>query len=706
MSAQPPSGRLAALTAPGTVALVGASSSPGKITARPLSFLLRHGFTGRIVPVNLGRAEIMGLPAVPSVAEIDGPVDHAYILLDADPALAALEHCAEKGVAVVSMLADGFAEAGPEGLARQDRAAAIARDSGILLIGPNSTGVVSTASGFVCTTNAAFAAPAIAPGTTAVLSQSGSVIGTLLSRGQERGHGFSTLVSLGNEACIGVGGLGQLLLDDPDTQAFQLFLETIRDADALGAFAEGARQRGKPVVAYMIGASEEGRQLAVSHTGALTGGRAAVSAFLREVGIHEVQQFDTLIEAPRALSRARLPERRPRRATVISTTGGGGAMVIDQLAARGVEIGALSDAARAELSAQGIPLGHGKLVDVTLAGTKYDTMRAVVDRLVRDPETGVLIVAVGSSAQFNPELAIAPIVDAAREAPEGAAPILGFPLPHAPESLALLEAAGIPAFRNLESCVETVALLMRAPPGPRPPAAPLPVAVSRHIDTLPPGVQSEAASGIVFEQLGLARPRTLLLGSTDPLPEVIDLVFPLVAKLVSPDLPHKSEAGAVVLGIANREELAAGIARMKASAESHAPGYRLEGVLVQEMCRGLGEAIIGITRDPLVGPVVTVGAGGVLAEIYRDTATRPAPVTLEAAREMVAAIDGFAPLRGYRGHPEGDLEALAQAVAALSRLALDPRVEEAEANPVAVLAPGSGVLLLDALIRKTQNASG
>lgn len=698
--------RLEALTAPRTVALVGASSSPGKITARPLSFLLRHGFQGRIVPVNPGRAEIMGVPTVPSVADIAGPVDHAYILLDADPALKALEQCAEKGVAVVSMLADGFAEAGPAGLARQDRAAAIARDAGILLIGPNSTGVVSTASGFVCTTNAAFAAPSIACGGTAVLSQSGSVIGTLLSRGQERGHGFSTLVSLGNEACVGVGGLGQLLLDDPKTRAFQLFLETIRDAEALGAFAEGARQRGKPVVAYMIGASEEGRQLAVSHTGALTGGRAAVSAFLREVGVHEAQQFETLIEAPRALSRARLPAGRPRRATVISTTGGGGAMVIDQLAARGVEIGGLSDAARAELSAQGIPLGHGKLVDVTLAGTKYDTMRAVVDRLVRDPETGVLIVAVGSSAQFNPELAIAPIVDAAREAPEGAAPIVGFPLPHAPESLALLEAAGIPGFRNLEACVETVALLMRAPPGPRSPAAPLPVAVTRHIDTLPPGVQSEAASGIVFEQLGLARPRTLLLGSTDPLPEAIDLVFPLVAKLVSPDLPHKSEAGAVVLGIANREELAAGIARMKASADSHAPGYRLEGVLVQEMCRGLGEAIIGITRDPLIGPVVTVGAGGVLAEIYRDTATRPAPVTLEAAREMVAAIDGFAPLRGYRGHPEGDLEALAQAVAALSRLALDPRVEEAEANPVAVLAPGSGVLLLDALIRTAQRASG
>ncbi|MFY0634972.1 MAG: acetate--CoA ligase family protein [Vannielia sp.] len=705
MMGRPEAEFLKALTAPRAVALVGASSNPKKLTARPLTFLRQHGFQGRIIPVNPGSAEVMGLPAAPSVTEIHEPVDHAYILLDADPALSALEQCATKGVAVVSMLADGFAEAGPEGLARQERAAAIARDAGILLIGPNSTGTVSTASGFACTTNAAFATPSITRGHTAVLSQSGSVIGTLLSRGQERGHGFSTLVSLGNEARTGVGTLGQLLLDDPDTHAFQLFLETIRDAEALEVFARAAARRGKPVVAYMIGASEEGRQLAVSHTGALTGGRAAVSAFLREIGIHEAQQFDTLIEAPRALSRARLPEGRPRRATVISTTGGGGAMVIDQLAARGVEIGGLSEAARAELSARNIPLGHGKLVDVTLAGTKYETMRAVVDRLIRDPETGVLVVAVGSSAQFNPELAVAPIVDAVKDAPEGAAPVMGFPLPHAPESLALLDAAGIPNFRNLETCAETTALLLRAPPAPKAHPEPLPPALTEQLATLPGGLQSEATSGALFESLGLARPQTLLLGPDAPLPEPLGLAFPLVAKLVSPDLPHKSEAGAVALKIATPEALASAITRMKAAAEAHTPGYRLHGVLVQEMRPGLGEAIIGLTRDPLVGPVVTVGAGGVLTEIYRDSATRCAPVTLDTAREMVDAVKGFAPLRGYRGSAEGDLEALARAVATFSRLALAPDIEEAEVNPVAILAPGAGVVMLDALIRLREDAA-
>lgn len=690
---------LAALTAPRSVALVGASSNPGKITARPINFLKKHGFKGRILPVNPVRNTVLDLPAYPGVAAIEGPVDHAYILVDADPAVAALEDCAAKGVPVVSILADGFAEAGPEGLHRQERVARIAEEAGILLVGPNSTGVVSTASGFACTTNAAFATDSLIPGDVAVLSQSGSIIGTILSRGQERGHGFSTLVSVGNEARCGVGEIGRVLLDDPDTRAFQLFLETIRDPAALEAFARGAAERGKPVVAYMIGQSEEGRALAVSHTGALTGGREAVSAFLREIGLHQVTQFDTLIDAPRALSRVRLPEGRPRTATVISTTGGGGAMVVDQLSARGVEISGIGDAPRAYLSGKGIPLGHGKLVDVTLAGAHYEAMRAVIDTLIRDPQTGLLLVAVGSSAQFNPEIAVAPLVDAVADAPADGAPVMVFPLPYAPESLALLERAGIPNFRNLETCAEVAALLLRPPAAPRAPVARLSTALNARLAALPDGVQAEVISGEVFSLLGIARPETRLFARPEDLPADLGLRYPLVAKLVSPDLPHKSEAGAVRVNLGSRAELGDAVAAMCRSAEGYCPGYRLDGVLVQEMRSGLGEAIVGLTRDPLVGPVVTVGLGGILTEIYRDTAVRRAPVDPAEARRMIAEVRGFAALDGYRGKPRGDLEALAECVSALSRLALSARVDEAEINPVAVLPEGEGVLMLDALIR-------
>lgn len=687
-----------ALIAPDSVALVGVSGTPGKLTARPLEALQRNGWQGRIYPVNPTRAEIGGLKAYASVSDIPGGVDHAYILLNADPAIEAVEECARAGVKVVSLLADGFAEAGEEGRARQERLVRIAKEAGILLVGPNSTGVVATHPGFVCTTNAAFKTDDIRRGRLAVLSQSGSVIGTMLSRGQAQDAGFSVLISTGNEAGAGVGRLGQLLLDDPDTDGFILFLETIRDRAALAAFARGALARGKPVVAYMIGRSEEGQALSVTHTGALTGAARSVSAFLRSVGIREVASFDALIPVARTLARSHLRPERPRAVTVVSTTGGGGAMVIDELALRGVPIAGLSDAARTALEAKGIPLGHGKLVDVTLAGTRYDSMKAVIHTLSADPETGLLLVVIGSSAQFSPELAVAPIVDACAEAEGDISPVMAFPLPHAPESLAMLEAGGIPAFRSVETCAEAIARLFDPLSVADAGAFALPAKAAALIAALPTGTCDEVASAEVMRALGVRGPQAVMLDPAAALPKEIGLPFPVVAKLVSPDLPHKTEAGAIRIGIPDRAALAEAIAAMRTAAEAHRPGYRLRGILVQEMCAGLGEALIGITRDPVAGPVLTLAAGGVMTEIYRDSAVHPAPLSIETARAMIAEVKGFALFSGYRNRPRGDLEALAQAVAAVSQLALADRIAEAEINPVLILPEGEGVVMLDALL--------
>lgn len=695
-----------ALIAPESVALVGVSGTPGRLTARPLEALQRNGWQGRIYPVNPTRDTIGGLAAYKRVSDIPGGVDHAYILLNADPAIEAVADCARAGVKVVSLLADGFAEAGDEGRARQERLMRIADAAGMLLVGPNSTGVVATHPGFVCTTNAAFKTDDIRRGRLAVLSQSGSVIGTMLSRGQAQGTGFSVLVSTGNEAGAGVGRLGQLLLDDPDTDGFILFLETIRDRAALAAFARGALARGKPVVAYMIGRSEEGQALSVSHTGALTGSARSVSAFLRASGIHEVDSFDALIPVARTLARSRLQPERPRAVTVVSTTGGGGAMVIDQLALRGVPIAGLSDTARAALEAKDIPLGHGKLVDVTLAGTRYDSMKAVVQTLAADPETGLLLVVIGSSAQFSPELAVAPIVDACAEAAGDIAPVMAFPLPHAPESLAMLEAGDIPAFHSVETCAEAIARMFDPLIVTDAGAFALPGAAAALIADLAPGTQDEVASGAVMAALGVGGPRAVLLDPAAVLPDEIGLPFPVVAKLVSSDLPHKTEAGAIRIGIPDRAAVAEAIAEMRAAAEAHRPGYRLRGILVQEMRTGLGEALIGLTRDPVAGPMLTLAAGGVMTEIYRDSAVRPAPLDIATAREMIAEVKGFALFSGYRNRPKGDLEALAQAVVAVSQLALAERIEEAEINPVLILPQGQGVVMLDALLHVADGPRG
>ncbi len=702
------------LIAPQSVALIGVSGDAKKLSARPLQFCQQHGFAGNIYIVNPRRDEVLGQKAYRSVTAIPEKVDHAYILVGTDLVEAALDDCIAAGVRVVSILADGFAEAGDAGMARQARLVAKAKAADMVLIGPNSMGVVNTNNGFVCTTNAAFKTDELPRGRLAVLSHSGSLIGTLISRGQERNIGFAALISLGNEAQSCVGSLGLELVEDDQIDGFVLFLETMRNPEIFAAFAATAKRLGKPVVAYMLGKSSDGQALSVSHTGAMTGEAEAVRAFLAHHNIAEVSQFDALFEAPALLLKKPQLKSRPRRATIVTTTGGGGAMLVDQLSIRGVDLAGLSPASKMFFNDQQIPCGSGKLVDVTLAGAQYDIMKKAITQLINDPETGIVVVAIGSSAQFNPELAVKPIIDAAKENPAGA-PVIAFPLPIAKQSMAMLEANGIPCFGSVESCADSVALLLAAESSAlddqRDDAIDL-KDVHQQLDAVMKaaaiggdgGVLNEVDGNQIFASLGLKGPRQLFL----PLSEIkaqpasasvakAGLGYPLVAKLVSPDLPHKSDYGAVVLSIETGDALDAAVAQMRKAINSHLPAANIEGLLLQEMAFGLGEALVGLRHDNLVGPIITVGAGGIFAEIYKDVSIRPAPVSLATARKMIDEVKGFAALRGYRGKAKGDLEALANLVANLSQLANLCRIAEAEINPVLVQA--DGVLMLDALIR-------
>jgi acyl-CoA synthetase (NDP forming) len=446
----------------------------------------------------------------------------------------------------------------------------------------------------------------------------------------------------------------------------------------------------------------------------MTGEAEAVRAFLAHHDIAEVSQFDALFEAPALLLKKPQLKSRPRRATIVTTTGGGGAMLVDQLSIRGVDLAGLSPASKMYFNDQQIPCGSGKLVDVTLAGAQYDIMKKAITQLINDPETGIVVVAIGSSAQFNPELAVKPIIDAVEENP-AAAPVIAFPLPIAKQSMAMLEANGIPCFGSVESCADSVALLLAAQSSRFDDQLDDAIDlknVQQQLDAVVKaaaiggdgGVLNEVDGNRIFTSLGLKGPRQLFL----PLPEIeaqlasasvakAGLAYPLVAKLVSPDLPHKSDYGAVVLSIETGDALDAAVAQMRNAVKSHIPAASIEGLLLQEMAVGLGEALVGLRHDNLVGPIVTVGAGGIFAEIYKDVSIRPAPVSLATARKMIDEVKGFAALRGYRGKTKGDLEALANLVATLSQLANLRRIAEAEVNPVLVQA--DGVLMLDALIR-------
>jgi acyl-CoA synthetase (NDP forming) len=681
------------LFSPQRIALIGASSDEKRTTSRPQRFLQKHGFPGEILPVNPGRAEIFGVKAFKTIDDVPGDIDHAYILLNGKDAVAALAACGKRGVKVASILAGGFADAGAAGASLQGELERIVKDTGIRLVGPNSIGTVSTDPPMALTANAAFAVDKLRAGNWGLVSQSGSLIGALLSRADARGLGFSRLISVGNEVDLKVGEIADLLVDDPKTRAILLFMETLRDGERLAHAARRAHAAGKPVVAYKLGRSDIGQELAKSHTGAIAGSDATFDAFCRRHGIARVSMFESLVDVPALL--VDRPPARGKRVAVATTTGGGAAMVVDNMAMAGLDIADPPKELVDWLKPLGIAAGEGKLVDLTLAGAKPEIVSGTIERLLADDNNDAAIFVVGSSAQFNPELAVEPLLKFAGSKKPFAVSLT----PAAEKSLALLTAAGVPAFRHPESCAEAMALcLLRPTPQPEPKLAE-PTTAAR--EALEAGRNSfdERKATALFAALGVPVAKSMAVPDARRVAAAVEEVGgPVALKILSADIAHKTEAGGVALGLPDGQTASVAAREMEKRVKAHAPNARLEGFLVQKMERGLAEVILGFRRDPLVGPTITVGLGGVLAEIYKDAATRLAPVDEAEALRMIGEVKGLATIRGYRNLPRGDVTALARAISAFSAIAHQAfaAVSEAEINPL--LVKSDGVVAVDGLV--------
>jgi acyl-CoA synthetase (NDP forming) len=673
-----------ALFSPRSVAVIGQSNDAGKTAGRPLKFLRQAGYAGRVYPVNARRTEVLGERAWPSIDALPEVPEHAYVVTPIDAVMEAIEACGRAGVAVATVLTDGFAEVGAAGQARETRLREIVAATGMRIVGPSSLGIVNMRNGTLLTANAAFDEPDLPTGRIFAASHSGGMIGTFLSRGKACGIGFAGLVSVGNEVDLSLGEICSAMLDDPDIDGYLLFLETLRHADTLRAFAQRAAAVGKPVLAYKLGRSEQGRELAVTHTGALAGEDDVADAFLRDCGIARVETLSALIEGLPLL--ARVPARRDKRtprAAVVTTTAGGAAMVVDPLASRGVDVVAPSEATYGRFDAAGIKVSRSRLIDLTLAGARYEVMKAALDILTTSPEFDLVVVVVGSSARFYPELAVQPIIDSAGSDK----PIAVFLVPEAPQARAALGKAGVANFYTPEACADGVAAaLARRVPRPSPPPA-----GEGEGDTV--RTLDELDAYALLARLGVPHAPSLPLDVSVAQIPALPFGYPVALKVLSSEITHKSDVGGVTLGIADAPALLAAIAAMRA----RLPQARR--VLVQPMTGGIGEVLVGYRVDPDVGPLVMLAAGGIYTEIYRDRSLRLAPVDLDTAQEMIAEVRGLKALTGYRGKPEGDIAALAQAVSALSRLAADPAVVEAEINPLIVRPRGEGVVAVDAVVR-------
>ena len=675
-----------ALLYPASVALVGASDDTKKTGGRPQQFLRRAGFAGKVYPINPNRTQVQGEQAWASLAALPEVPDTVFVLSPTDTVVDTVRECARIGVKLVVILASGFSETGPEGAAREEELRQIAEETGIRLLGPSSLGVVNPSNGLMLTANAAFAEPDMPTGKVFVASHSGSMIGALVSRGKARGVGFAGLVSVGSEVDLSVGEICMATLDDPQIEGYVLFLESLHHGDKLKAFAREAALRGKPVVAYKLGRSSAAAEMSATHTGALAGEDDIADALLKDLGVVRVEMLETLFEVMPLAKKLPLERKTTKRVGVVTTTGGGAAMVVDQLGIRDVTVESVSPETLAKLQAADIPGTAGRVLDLTLAGTKYEVMKKALDILLEAPEFDLVVAVVGSSARFNPDLAVKPIIDSANHDK----PLLAMLVPDAPLALSQLTDAQIPCFRTPEACADAIAsVFARRQPGLQATAGQ--VADARSL--------KESDAYALLDQLNVPHAPAATF-ALDAAPTELPFAYPVVAKVCSAQIPHKTEVGGVVLGIQNAEQLAEAFGTLKTNLAERAPGVPCNEVLVQPMRKGLTEVLVGYRIDVDAGPIIMLAAGGIWAEVMKDRSIRLAPVTVEVAREMIGEVRMLQTVAGLRGTKKGDLEALAQTIANLSNLAVRPdlKVSEAEVNPLMVMPEGEGVLAVDALI--------
>ncbi|MWB77998.1 CoA-binding protein [Pseudooceanicola sp. 216_PA32_1] len=680
-----------AILNPASVAVVGASNDPAKLTGRPIAFLQKRGFAGRIYPINPRYEEIAGLKSYADIADLPEAPDLGLVLVGAHRVIDAVRDLAARGTKMAVVLASGFGEAGEEGRKRQEQLREAAGDMRIL--GPNTIGLVNLTDGIPLTASGAMEVDDIPAGKIALLSQSGGILGSLLSRGVARGIGFSKLVATGNEADLEVSDFLEALAEDDSTHVVALYLETIRNVTRFRSAAAKAIAAGKSIVAYKVGRSESGARSAVSHTGALAGADEVYDALFKQLGIIRATTFADLLDIPAALAQGR--PMKGSRVAIVTSTGGAATVVADNVGLGGLDMPAPDKDTGTKL--QALDLKEAELdrnpIDVTLAGLRPDLFRSILKILVESPSYDAIVVVVGSSSIAQPDLVAQPVLDSLALTDK---PILAYVSPDAPGIVRTLNGRGIPAFAAPESCASALQSL-----APRTSSRQDGASNARDMDCsdIAPGSLNEAEAKKLFARFGVTVTREVTATTPEEAAEkATALGGPVVIKILSSEILHKSEIGGVALNVAPPDvgaECEAMLARVRAATTA-----RVDGFLVQEMVTGGVEMILGFNRDPQLGAYALLGAGGVTTELYKDAAIRLLPLDRASARDMIDEIKAGALLKGFRGSPKADIEALIDTMIAFSSMAetLGDRLCEAEINPVFVLPEGQGTRAGDSLI--------
>jgi acyl-CoA synthetase (NDP forming) len=675
---------------PRSVAVLGASDSKDKFGGRIMHFLVRHGFAGEIYPINLRRAEIVGRKAYPSIGQAPAGADVAILAVPPAALVPSVREAADAGVGCCVIITTGFAEAGEQGMAWQAELVEVVRRTGMRIVGPNCMGLIVPHHRLALCSSVVLEGDTLHDGSIGLVSQSGALMVSIFDRAGTDGIGFRHCVSLGNQADLELCDFIDYLVTDPGTEAICVYVEGFLDGARFRRAAAAARAAGKPLLVLKTGRTEAGVASARSHTASLAGAFDVFAAVCREEGVVLARDPDDMVRAAHFLVRHRTPRRGG--VGILSSSGGGTGIACDRVSELGLRLAVLAPATRADLGELLLPPqadnpidlgGRRKPEEVEIAGDAARIMFA-------DPDVAYGLAILTSMPFFA---ARTKLIGQAAQAADKPVMITLTPGAAAEGPRRALRDIGQFYFDRFEDALRVLALVAEYDARPLAPAS---------SPARPAGLPRAPGAGDIKAWLaayGVPLAREAAAATPEAAADAAGQIgFPVVLKLVSPDVVHKSDVGAVRLGLASREAVVAAARDMQAAVARAMPHARMEGFSVQATVRGEGEVIVGARRDPHFGAVVLVGLGGLAVEILKDVALAPAPVSPAGARAMIDSLAAAPLFRGARGRPLLDVDAIADAVVRISWLAADlgARLVDLEVNPLIVDRAGAGAVAVDA----------
>jgi acyl-CoA synthetase (NDP forming) len=679
---------------PRSIAVIGASADPTKLGGRVLHNLATLGYRGAIHPVHATATEVQGLPAHRGVLEIEQRPDQAIIILPAPAVEGALADCAAKGIRAVQILSSGFGEAGAEGLAMQARLVEIARQSGMRIAGPNALGSISPPDGFFATFSSLMSSARPQPGVIGVATQSGAFGSHVYAAAMLRGLGISRAIATGNEADVDVAACIDYLAEDPGTEVICAALEGCRDGTALRHALLKAAARRKPVVLMKVGSTELGAAAAATHTGALAGEDRIFDTVFRECGAWRARSIEEMVDIAYLCSVGRMPP--APSVGIVTISGGIGVLMADACIEAGLSVPPVPEEALERIRSA-LPVAGGRNpVDTTAGvGGRLPAFGPVTEAVLDVTGAGTILLYLSHIGRNPPRFApMQTVLERLRKRyPDR---LLITVMTVAEEVRRGLEAIGVPVFEDPTRAVAATAaaaglraLQEAAEPLPEVPVAAPPALAGGH----------EAAAKAMLAGIGIpVLPERACTSAEQAVGAAEELGYPVVLKILSEDIPHKTDVGGVMLGLRDAGAVAAGFTAIMDRVRTAMPSARIAGVLVAPMVQGGVETIIGVQRDPVFGPMVMFGLGGVSVELFRDVAFASAPLTPRRAERLIASTRGARLLEGWRGAPPLDCTALVDALCRVSAAAVAHReaLEGVEINPF--LVREEGAVVLDALL--------